>query len=614
MNKFFKKIKEAYPKCVLHVDQNYLNFSIGASIVYQLRIQKDVIRIMAWNYPKKLKISDAIKVIKSEKIEGKKVNEEFKIMFKVGVKNPEIFTLRIEIPFKQSYLNKDEFIFEVIKACEQFHLRLMPLINAFQPEPVDKLGILMSLDNSILKKNNSKEKKANEVELNEDITTQFRESYTDEEELANYMGSCMEDFLEKGKIVVLEIKEKDLINITKNHDLLSSDLLTIVGIVGKKSWQLLSKLIGKEESDWVKNEFIDEDPMSIALLYCNAKYVYAFSDPNNEDSVDDITESTTAENRPINTSTKQDKIKSSKSNSISKVEKGSIKKKFVLNYWMDERINYKSENEKYIIEGDIKKMTNMGSLYGTNGFYIDVTPKKTYKVLAERNGYDFKSLKNHFIYYQEYCNGMGAIEIETNSPDSITPHKVKNGLIQSVIDKDGQEFFIYKHSDFLGELNHYDTPEFNYENFLVLDKSIEQSQILNSRIVPIDYDSWCKETSISFYSDKWVLIVEFFYCFSLNLNSKDSAFLEAIDMITPSKIQKLKIYKELLSGIKKWYLAYDNYKSLDRLKLLAKIIKNEFLGLDEPLINTLSAGIYTLHKSQDKKVLKLCNSILNILK
>ena len=614
MNKFFKKIKEAYPKCVLHVDQNYLNFSIGASIVYQLRIQKDVIRIMAWNYPKKLKISDAIKVIKSEKIEGKKVNEEFKIMFKVGVKNPEIFTLRIEIPFKQSYLNKDEFIFEVIKACEQFHLRLMPLINAFQPEPVDKLGILMSLDNSILKKNNSKEKKANEVELNEDITTQFRESYTDEEELANYMGSCMEDFLEKGKIVVLEIKEKDLINITKNHDLLSSDLLTIVGIVGKKSWQLLSKLIGKEESDWVKNEFIDEDPMSIALLYCNAKYVYAFSDPNNEDSVDDITESTTAENRPINTSTKQDKIKSSKSNSISKVEKGSIKKKFVLNYWMDERINYNSENEKYIIEGDIKKMTNMGSLYGTNGFYIDVTPKKTYKVLAERNGYDFKSLKNHFIYYQEYCNGMGAIEIETNSPDSITPHKVKNGLIQSVIDKDGQEFFIYKHSDFLGELNHYDTPEFNYENFLVLDKSIEQSQILNSRIVPIDYDSWCKETSISFYSDKWVLIVEFFYCFSLNLNSKDSAFLEAIDMITPSKIQKLKIYKELLSGIKKWYLAYDNYKSLDRLKLLAKIIKNEFLGLDEPLINTLSAGIYTLHKSQDKKVLKLCNSILNILK
>ena len=69
MTKFFKKIKEAYPKCVLHVDQNYLNFSIGASIVYQLRIQKDVIRIMAWNYSKKLKFGEAIKVIKAKKIE-----------------------------------------------------------------------------------------------------------------------------------------------------------------------------------------------------------------------------------------------------------------------------------------------------------------------------------------------------------------------------------------------------------------------------------------------------------------------------------------------------------------------------------------------------------------
>jgi len=74
MNKFFKKIKEAYPKCVLHDDKNYLNFSIGASIVYQLRIQKDVIRIMAWNYPKKLKFGEAFKVIKTEKIESKKVN------------------------------------------------------------------------------------------------------------------------------------------------------------------------------------------------------------------------------------------------------------------------------------------------------------------------------------------------------------------------------------------------------------------------------------------------------------------------------------------------------------------------------------------------------------
>ena len=77
-------------------------------------------------------------------------------------------------------------------------------------------------------KKTAKNNNSIEVELKEDITTQFRESYTDEEDLANYMGSWLEDFLEKGKIVVLKIKEKDLIKVTKNHDLLSSDLLTIV--------------------------------------------------------------------------------------------------------------------------------------------------------------------------------------------------------------------------------------------------------------------------------------------------------------------------------------------------------------------------------------------------
>ena len=417
MNKFFKKIKEAYPKCVIHDDKNYLNFSIGATIVYQLRIQKDNVRIMAWNYPKKLKFGEAFKVIKDQKIEGKKVNGQYKILFEAGVRNPEIFTLRVEIPYKKSYLIKDEFIEDVIKACEQFHLRLMPLINAFQSDPVEKLSKLMVDDqkipakpnskieksedsaegsvqqkllngitkkfpnseakkidkdnfldiympsvntskgthlyfntgknvikigfyvrdekfisnvvkiapenieaasnglripgnpefdnvkdaliaafdflsnmiidntiNPISKKNNSKEKKVKEVESIEDVATQFRESFTDEEELADYVSSCLEDSSEKGKIVVLEIKEKDLIKVTNNHDLLSADLFTMIGVVGIKSWLPLSKLIGKEESDWVKSEFTEEDPSAIVLLYCNSKYVYAYSVPKDEES------------------------------------------------------------------------------------------------------------------------------------------------------------------------------------------------------------------------------------------------------------------------------------------------------------------------------------------
>ena len=89
------------------------------------------------------------------------------------------------------------------------------------------------------------------------------------------------------------------------------------------------------------------------------------------------------------------KTKSSKNNTTSKMAKSANKKKFILRYWMDERINYKAENENYIIERNTKKMTNMGSLYGTNGFYIDITPKKTYKILSDGKGYDFKSLKNY---------------------------------------------------------------------------------------------------------------------------------------------------------------------------------------------------------------------------
>ena len=417
MNKFFKKIKEAYPKCVIHDDKNYLNFSIGATIVYQLRIQKDVVRIMAWNYPKKLKFGEAFKVIKDQKIEGKKVNGQYKILFEAGVRNPEIFTLRVEIPYKKSYLIKDEFIKDVIKACEQFHLRLMPLINAFQTVPVEKLSMLMADDqktpikskskfeknedsaegsvqqkllngilknypnaeskkvdkdnfldihmpsintskgthlyfntgknvikigfyvrdekfinnvvkiareniesasnglrisgnpefdnvedalsaafdflsnmivdnskNSTSKKNISKEKKDTEVKSIEDVTTQFRESFTDEEELADYVSSFLEDSSEKGKIVVLEIKEKDLIKVTNDHDFLSSDLFSMIGVVGIKAWFPLSKLIGKEESDWVKSEFTEEDPSSIVLLYCNGKYVYAYSVPKDDQS------------------------------------------------------------------------------------------------------------------------------------------------------------------------------------------------------------------------------------------------------------------------------------------------------------------------------------------
>jgi hypothetical protein len=122
--------------------------------------------------------------------------------------------------------------------------------------------------------------KSLEIESIEDLATNFRNSYSDEDELAESISSYLDDFSEKGKIVVLQIEKEDLIKSTENHELLSGDLFTRVGIVGLKSWNPLSKLIGKEESEWVKNEFEEENPSSIVLLYCEDIYVYAFSNPS----------------------------------------------------------------------------------------------------------------------------------------------------------------------------------------------------------------------------------------------------------------------------------------------------------------------------------------------
>lgn len=162
---------------------------------------------------------------------------------------------------------------------------------SFLNEIINKFDNISNLDNSSEK--NDDDEITNEIDSNEDVATKFRESYSDEDELAESISSYLEDFSESGKIVVLEIKEKDLIKATEDHDIFSGELFTMVGVVELKSWQPLSKLIGKVESDWVKEEFKEEDPKSITLLYCNGKYVYAYSVPkddendNNEEENDD---------------------------------------------------------------------------------------------------------------------------------------------------------------------------------------------------------------------------------------------------------------------------------------------------------------------------------------
>jgi hypothetical protein len=190
------------------------------------------------------------------------------------------------------YCRDEDFIENVLSNSsniEKYAQGIRILNNPLQNDVDEAANNALSFLNEIINKfeNNDDDEISNEIDSNEDVATKFRESYTDEDELAESISSYLEDFSEIGKIVVLEIKEKDLIKATEDHDIFSGELFTMVGVVGLKSWQPLSKLIGKVESDWVKEEFKEEDPKSITLLYCNGKYVYAYSVPKDDENDND---------------------------------------------------------------------------------------------------------------------------------------------------------------------------------------------------------------------------------------------------------------------------------------------------------------------------------------
>ena len=97
----------------------------------------------------------------------------------------------------------------------------------------------------------------------------------------------LDSYLQKGQVVVVEISLVDLIKTLQVNDYLGN-FISIAGTVdhGELMWSELSDLIGESEAAWVKEEFKEENPDSIVLLYCEGKYVYAFSNPisHNENS------------------------------------------------------------------------------------------------------------------------------------------------------------------------------------------------------------------------------------------------------------------------------------------------------------------------------------------
>lgn len=102
----------------------------------------------------------------------------------------------------------------------------------------------------------------------------FVENFGDDD-----LSGFLENYLESDKTIVLTISRSDLESATVNN-VDYSDNVEYLGGVELNDWKALSKLIGKSESDWAKNEFTAENPSGIVLLYSEGKYVYAFSNPN----------------------------------------------------------------------------------------------------------------------------------------------------------------------------------------------------------------------------------------------------------------------------------------------------------------------------------------------
>ena len=102
-------------------------------------------------------------------------------------------------------------------------------------------------------------------------------------------SGALEDFLVDDEIVVLTIEKEELMATLKGESDVDAFLQTL-GRVELEDWAGLANLIGKKEANWAKKEFKEENPSGIVLLYCDGKYVYAFSNPQYADENEELEE------------------------------------------------------------------------------------------------------------------------------------------------------------------------------------------------------------------------------------------------------------------------------------------------------------------------------------
>ena len=149
-----------------------------------------------------------------------------------------------------------------------------------------------------------------------------------------------------------------------------------------------------------------------------------------------------------------------KTSTNQKAQTGNLK--YTLNYWADQRIIYSTNNLETCESGMVSYMEQQCTIWGSHGFTLKIGSKTiNYSVDAEVEGKKGLDISEQYVYYEEYCDGSGRIEIQTSDPKSLVPHEIKGGLIQSLIDKDKKIFHIYKKDKFQGKIDEYDSPEFN---------------------------------------------------------------------------------------------------------------------------------------------------------
>jgi len=85
-------------------------------------------------------------------------------------------------------------------------------------------------------------------------------------------------FKESGNIIFVSIDSEDLID-SISEGIFTKEMLQLIGSAKIDDWQTITSITNQEEAKSIKKEFKDENNEYILVLYCQGKYVYAYSSP-----------------------------------------------------------------------------------------------------------------------------------------------------------------------------------------------------------------------------------------------------------------------------------------------------------------------------------------------